>query len=221
VSPTYTVSRTASPSPTISPTFTVSPLATPVSLELDVLDSNLNVVARLTLVGGQGAVSGLSLNHDTFVPEVDRQLIVSGGQGAQAIWNGAGLDNQTLLPNGYYHMHLTQSGLLAIDVPFVIEHGQYAGGTILPEANPVPAGQALVLDYAYPEAVNLQARIYNIAGELVSQGAGAGTVGSLHLALKSAGGMDVSSGIYLVQVRGHTVNGGLEFQKMIKVAVVR
>jgi len=63
--------------------------------------------------------------------------------------------------------------------------------------------------------------VHNIAGELVSQQSGVGVSGAIRLSLQSASGSPVSTGIYLVQVRAVTLSGGLEYEKILKVAVVR
>ena len=221
MSPTATYSPTLSPTFTISPTWTLTPLPTLVVMQVDVLDANLNVVAHLTLSGGSGTVNSITLSKPIFIPEVDRNLGVRADQGAQGSWNGLGLDNSSALPNGYYHIHVTQPGQAAIDVAFLIQHQDYNGGNIVALNGAIHSGTDLKLAYAYPEQVQLGVRVYNSAGELVSQASGAGTVGAIQLSLRSASGMQVAAGVYLIQVRGVTVNGGVEFLKLLKVAVVR
>jgi hypothetical protein len=199
---------------------TPTPLPTVAAMTVDVLDANYQVVSHFTIYGGTGTVASLSLASGTWVPETDGPLTVNGNQGAQGQWKGQGLDGQTQLPNGYYHLALAQSGAPLIDLAFWIKHTAYTQGNIVPVYNPgSPA--PLSLGYDYPEAVRLEVRVYNLAGELVAEANTVGLSGVLGIQFRSSGGKAVAAGIYLVQVRGVTVGGGVEFLKVIKAAVTR
>jgi hypothetical protein len=190
------------------------------SFTAEILDANLNVVGHVLLYGGSGSVGSISLSGTTFSPELG-PLTVSGDQGAQGQWNGTGLDNRTQLPNGFYHLRLVQGGRAALDAPFWIKHQDYAGGNLVALTGGLAGGATLGLGYNYPEAVQLEVRVYNLAGELVSQGSAVGLSGVVTIYYRSAGGLPIAAGIYLIQVRGTTVNGGAEFLKLLKVAVTR
>jgi hypothetical protein len=228
-----TVTLTASPSATptetftISPTFTASPTVTPTpiptigSFLVDVLDANMNVVSRLTVSGGAGLIASLQLSKSTYVPETDGPLTVTADQGGQGLWYGLGLDNKTQLPNGYYRIRLLQSGQSPVEASFWIKHQEYSGGSMVVLQSPVKSGAPVLLSYGYPEMVSLEFRTYNLAGELVSQASTVGVSGVMPISFKTSGGQDVAAGIYLIQVRGTTVQGGAEFLKLLKVAVIR
>jgi hypothetical protein len=211
--PTYTQ--------TITRTFTITPVSTPVSIQVEILDSNLNVVGHVIIYGGHGSIQSVSLGSTTFIPEIQHQLLITANQGAVGNWNGVGLDNKTLLPNGFYHLEVTQAGQAPITVSFWIQHTQYSEGSVVLAYNPVSAGKPLILIYTFPTSVSLVVRVYNIAGELICLGNGEGSSGRINMPLKTSGGNDAAAGIYLIQVRGQTVNGGAEILRSIKAAVVR
>ncbi len=185
------------------------------------LDQNLNVVARVSSYVSLGALSSFTLSQSTFIPETHLNLGVTDSLGQASLWNGKGLDGLSALPNGYYRMRLVQTGLPPIDQHFWIEHGDWNGGSVAVLGSPAKAGQDPSLHYGFQEAVYFNARVYNLAGELVSQSSEVGVQGNIQLKLRTPSGQPVSSGIYLVEVRALTVLGGLEFIKYLKVAVVR
>jgi hypothetical protein len=81
------------------------------------------------------------------------------------------------------------------------------------EANPVPAGQALVLRHR-PCACQVTARLYTLAGELAGQGSGSGD-GRLELGLSRASG-----GVYLIGLEARA-EGQPVARRVIKAAVLR
>jgi hypothetical protein len=181
----------------------------------------MNQVSNLSLVGGFGTITGIQLSESTYVPETDGPLVVTASQGAKGLWNGVGLDNQTALPNGYYYVLVRQSGQAPIKVAFWINHKPYTGGIIVALNNPVSQGSDLSFWYNYPQSVHLEIRVYNVAGELVAQANAVGSSGVVPVGLRSASGLSVAGGIYMVQVRGTITSNGVQFLKLIKVAVAR
>jgi hypothetical protein len=167
-------------------TATPTPQLTLVPAELLVLDAGGNVVARVRSYGSLGYLTDFTLASQTFVPERQRSLLVTDSQGNSSSFSGTGLDGGSQLPSGYYSMRLEQPGQGAIEKPFWIQHEQYGDGRAL-----VLEGGAhgtAQIGYWYPEQVELQARVYNLAGELVSLGSAVGSSGVLSLDLRSAGG---------------------------------
>jgi hypothetical protein len=189
-------------------------------MQIEILDSNLNVVGHVIIYGGHGTIQSVALSTTTFIPETQNLLSITANQGAMGSFNGKGLDNITLLPNGLYHVHLTQSGQPPIDVTFWIQHAQYSAGWVVAFNNPVPAGSPLILKYSFPQTVSLEARVYNIAGELVCLGDSLGNAGEIRMTMRTSGGRNASAGIYLIQIRGQVTSSGAAILKSIKVAVV-
>jgi hypothetical protein len=188
---------------------------------MDIVDANMNQVSQVTLYGGSGVITSVQLSETTFVPEAGGALSIVANQGAQGQWSGVGTDNQTSLPNGYYYVLLRQAGQPPVKVAFWVEHKPYSAGMIVALTNPVSQGSLLNLWYNYPSSVRLEVRVYNVAGELVAQANAVGSGGVLPVDLRSASGFSVADGVYMVQVRGTTISGGVQFLKMIKVAVAR
>jgi hypothetical protein len=185
-----------------------------------VLDANLNVVARLSLYGGQGLAGSLRSGRSVFVPE-DGPLDVSADQGARGQWSGLGLDAQTPLPNGYYRLRLSQPGLAPVETAFWIRHASADGAELVILGGPGTALSGLSIHYRYPAATSIEARVYNLAGELVSHGSAQGTAGVMRLAMRAASGGPVAAGVYLVQLRGVDIVTGAESLKLLKTAVIR
>jgi hypothetical protein len=189
-------------------------------VELLVLDSNLDVVSHVRSYPST-ILSGIRLSQTLWTPEQQGPLLITDSQGMVSTWLGTGADGKTQLPNGYYIMELRQVGAAAIDVYFSIKHGDYNGAVVVPESSKIIGDNPLILHFSFPENIEFEARIYNLAGELVAQGAGAGSSGILSVEMKSASGQGLASGIYLVQIRGRGLGSGSEILKLFKIAVLR
>jgi hypothetical protein len=164
----------------------------------------------------------MSLSQSTFVPETQRNLIFVDNFGYQSSWPGTGIDGLSLLPNGFYQVHVVQAAKPDLILSFWIKHDDAVSfGTVILENNPVPVGTDLVLHYYYSESMEIHARVYNIAGELICQASGVGITGSLPVGFRSSSGKAVSAGVYIIDVRAFTVNGHIESDKVLKAAVVR
>jgi hypothetical protein len=189
-----------------------------VAVELLVLDAQGSVVARVRSYTSAGVLSSFTLSSETFVPEKQRVLTVLDSQGNASAYSGAGLDGSGL-PSGYYLMRLEQPGQGAIEKAFWIQHEDYGEGKLLVLG--ATAGGSARIGFWFGENVELQARVYNLAGELVSLGSAAGSSGVLSVDMQSSGGKNVSPGIYLVLLRGKMANGGVEFSRVLKMAVLK
>ena len=197
--------------------------ATPVldQVLLEVLDQNYAVVAHVRQYLVAGPVHAFTLDHFVFTPEEQTWLHVTDDHATVSQFGGLGIDGLTALPNGPYHMRMIQPGKPDIDADFWIKHGASIAGNVSIDQNPVALGQPLRLRFAFGGPVNLVARIYNLAGELVCQQTWAGTAGNLQIKMQSSSGLGVSAGVYLIDIRGATLSGGDEVSRQLKFVVLR
>ncbi len=183
-----------------------------------VLDQQRNVVADLGIYYSQGAISALSLDLTRFVPELYRQLVGRDDRGGTVRWNGAS-DSGQPAPNGYYRLQVQSGAGGVLEAEFYLEHQPWSAGRVLVGLLPRASEARIVWNYS--ESVSMKFSLYNLAGELVWQARGVGSQGDLRWGLRSASGEEVSNGIYLLHCVASSLDGALEDEKVIKLAVVR
>lgn len=163
-------------------------------------------------------VNVVTVDKGHFVPEVDRNLIITGGTGTSIVYHGTDSSGGSL-SNGYYLVELIKGDGSSREAGFYLEHQAWPGGSVQ-AILPFKASFAL-LRWNYSEPVVIHFDIYNLAGELVWQMSGSGQSGQARWELVSASNQAISGGVYLVKAHAVSVDGAVEDIQVLKLAVVR
>jgi hypothetical protein len=177
-------------------------------------------VASLPL-SSTGAVSGLVLLNGSVVPgrsSLQLQVTEANGSVQDLSWNGLGASGGAV-QSGTYTLRTRGQGLgtVAIEKSFSVLDAPGTSATApLLAPNPVPAGSGSLLVLAPGIDAGWSARLYTLAGELVTEGS-ALPGASVSLSLPAG---RVSGGIYLVVARCRDASG-VEWRWTLKAAVLR
>lgn len=195
--------------PSISATFTVSPTAGAVTVVLRVYDSASVLIYEVAAGTSSGAVLDFSLDKATWDPSLGPLTLSS------PPWSFAysGASNFGALQNGVYRLDVVSSGgatgLVSKTVLVLRSNGPGVGGLAWP--NPAGAKTQIVFFAWSPTNLDVEAWVYNNAGEKVSAlgilsgGRGAWVLGS------------AANGIYLIALRAPNERR----PRLIKVALAR
>jgi hypothetical protein len=178
------------------------------------------VIADLGTYGALGPASSIFLSANPFRPDTDPVLQIRDQDQRGLNWPGTNSTGQEL-PNGQYVARLLNEDGSHVDKTFALE--RQATTLVLslgPETNPVAVMPA-VLRYNLAREAKLKNIITNIHGDVVARWEAGGTSGRVVWNLKTNSGTAIAPGIYLWTVQFETVEGNLQEERTVKLAVVR
>ncbi len=169
----------------------------------------------------QGTViTGVKLSGTVLEPgsPTDGNLIITTNNGVTAIWTGYA-SSGVVVPNGKYfiEVHSTDGKggeTVIVTSVMVLNNAKQTVPKVWAYPNPLTGGFSQVEFQGSVTNVNLTVRIYDLAGELVTELKGAG--GTSRVTWNAAG---ISSGLYIAKVEQKDLTGKIIAKQTIKVLV--
>ncbi len=167
-------------------------------------------------------VTGVKLSGTVLEPgsPTDGNLIITMNNGVTAVWTGYA-SSGSLVPNGKYfiEVHSTDGKggeTVIVTSVMVLNNAKQTVPKVWAYPNPLTGGSRLVEFQGSVANVNLTVRIYDLAGELVTELKGAG--GTSRVTWNAAG---IASGLYIAKVELKGTTGKIIAKQTLKVLVGR
>ncbi len=169
----------------------------------------------------QGSViTGVKLSSGVLEPgsPTDGSLVITTNNGVTAVWDGRG-SNKTMVPNGNYfiEVHSTDGKggeTMIITSVLVVNNAKLAAPRVWAYPNPLTGGTKLVTFQGSTAGLSLSVKIYDLAGELVTELRGAG--GSSQATWNAAG---IASGLYIAKTEQKDSNDNVIARQTLKILV--
>ena len=163
-------------------------------------------------------LSGDVINPQSSSPNGASSITISLGNGVTVIWDGRS-DSGAWVSNGQYYLELHTSDGPGNETQIrqITVEGSASAGMFSAQPNILnPNHMSTIFNANSPTPLTLQARIYNLAGELVRVLQGA--AGTNQVGWDASG---TASGLYFAELEGVDANGKLMGKQILKVLVVR
>ncbi len=169
----------------------------------------------------QGAViTGVKLSGTVLEPgsPTDGNLVITTNNGVTATWTGYS-SSGAVVPNGKYfiEVHSTDGKdgeTVIVTSVMVLNNAKQTVPKVWAYPNPLTGGFSQVEFQASNLGINLTVRIYDLAGELVTELKGAG--GTSRVTWNAAG---ISSGLYIAKVEQKDLTGKIIAKQTLKILV--
>ncbi len=168
------------------------------------------------------AITGVKLSGTVLEPgsPTDGNLVITTNNGVTATWTGYS-SSGAVVPNGKYfiEVHSTDGKggeTVIVTSVMVLNNTKQAVPKVWAYPNPLTGGFSQVEFQASNPGINLTVRIYDLAGELVTELKGAG--GTSRVTWNASG---ISSGLYIAKAEQKDLTGKIIAKQTIKLLVER
>jgi hypothetical protein len=214
-SPSPSVTESPSPSPTATPSPTPTATSTPhLSMQLLVESADGALLRDLGTRLSYVLAGSITVSSDPFAPEEGPLFATA----ADSSWIWLGDDaGGGAAPNGQYRLLLKQPGQADLSLPLWLRRRQASLGQAVFYPNPAKGAVQLSLQ---SQASSIEVAVYSLSGELAARASLPQGTTLATIPLRSPGGSELASGLYLVILR-FEAPGGIRETLLRKLAVIR